>query len=682
MTRLQRAALIAVVVLLASVGHAAADDPSGAVPFPYAGLAALSALETEEWFAVNGATVVRKRPGLEQRAAARLEAGDVVAPRSITAGEDPWLSVLLEGGASGWARLAELDLPREAVKHLPMGRARPIVAAPAGNERIWLYGRPADQSDYSWAGILEGDRQRGYYTKPVLGRSLDARWVALYSRWQRPKISWARAEQIELIGADLGVADLPIFIWDFTALIPTGDLDGRAAIYLPPTLEMAWTSAGALIGVQEDAYWRYDAERGELEVYPRPRGDATLSPNGEYLAVAVCTDGWGECGVGNYVPFDVLIMRTNGAPPMRVPGVSLRPWAASKFAVSYRVGTWSPDSRALLVPRAEPSNEGHPGASLAWSVVSVDGEQRDLPSTSVLGVRLRQYWHWLDSETLFQWEVPYIDPEWARTIRRDSSRHHTVSFPESHERAGWIQVVDAAGEPSRRVLAWSEQEGWGTFEPTTGSLARLEALEEVGGDVRRLTPEDQAGVAFVTPGGDAQAIIVIGATGWDPTETEPHTTATAPRAKTWRMKLRPSGGALIARFSDGGHSELPTYEVGEDPQEQRSADVSVESADRRVCGGPWDWSPDGEHFVFLSRDTARFSPHDSWHRDGLYSPSEDGGPRTLQIRVYNQSGALEHSFRTAHDDAHHVSQVQWSADGRWLAVGQRLIGEWECNCCP
>ena len=672
-------AVLVVAALLAGllVDRARADGPSPR--FPYAELAALAGLAVEEWLVLDEAAVVRERPALEWPTAARLEAGDRAAIRAITPitpGEDPWLAVVLEGGASGWVRLAELDLPPEALARLPVRRARPIFAVPAENERIWLYGRPADQGDPARVGILEGD-----YTRPVLGRSLDTRWVALYSRWGRPTIGWARAEQIELLGTNLSAADLPTFIGELTALIPTDDPDGRAAAYLPPALDMAWTADGALIGVQEDAYWRYDTERGELEVHPRPRGDATLSPNGEYLAVAVCADGWGECGIGAYVPFDVLIMRTNGGPWVRASGVSLRPWVAGKFAVSYKVGAWSPDSRSLLVPRAEPLNEGNPGISLAWSVLSIDGERSELPPTSNMGVCWQQYWHWLDNETLIQWDAPYINPEWARTIRRDGSKLIRVSFPEAHEHAGWIQVAAAAGESSQRILVWSEQDGWGTFEPTTGSLGRLEALEEVGREVHRLAPEEQAGVAFVTPDGAAQAIVVIGATGWDPTETAPQSTDSAPRAEAWRMKLGPSGGALIARFSDGAHSEQPVYVVGEDPQEQRSADVSVESDDRRICGGPWGWSPDGEHFVFLSREFARFTSDESWRRDGLHSPREDDGASMSQIRVYSRSGALEHSFRAAHN-ARHVSQAQWSVDGRWLAVGQRLVGEWECNCCP
>ena len=219
---MRRVIIVALAVLVIAgllVDRARADGPSP--QFPYAELAALAGLAAEEWLVFDEAAVVRERPALEWPTAARLEAGDRAALRAITPGEDPWLAVVLEGGASGWVRLAELDLPSEALARLPVRRASPIFAAPAENERIWLYGRPADQGDPARVGILEGD-----YTRPVLGRSLDTRWVALYSRWGRPTIGWARAEQIELLGTNLSAADLPTFIGELTALIPTDDPDG------------------------------------------------------------------------------------------------------------------------------------------------------------------------------------------------------------------------------------------------------------------------------------------------------------------------------------------------------------------------------------------------------------------------------------------------------------------------
>lgn len=651
--RVAVAAAIAAMILLPSAAHA--DEPA---PFPYGELAALGALTVEEWLVLDAPVVARLRPGLGWPVVRRLEAGDRVVLRWITPGPDPWLLVRLEGGAAGWLRLGdELALLRKTVEGLPVRRVSPILAAPAG-EQVQLYARPAADGASApaqpWRGCEPASR---YCNRSVVGRSPDDRWVALYSQWDTPNVLWASAEQIDLLDADLDVDDLPIFIGEFTALIPTGESDGRAPMYLPPALDMRWTADGSLVGIQEDAYWRYDAARGELELHPRPRGDATLSPDGRYLAVAVCGNGWGDCGLDSYIPFDVLIMPTDGGPSVRTPRASLRPAPAGKFAVSYRVGTWSPDSRFLLAPRAEFSRGEVPDFSLAWSVISVDGGRNELPLTTPAGVRWRRYWYWLDDETLMRWDAPDINPEWMQAVRRDGSQLRTASFPEAYEYAGRIQVSHADRGASARILAWSEEDGWATFEPTTGALARLEALEEIGGEMLRTAPADQSELVAIALKGEARAIAVV------------ETGADVPVLWEWRRGLASTGRQVIARFSDGGYAELPLYAAKPNTYERAAADVSAESLDRHVCGGPWDWSSDGEHFVFLSYE-ANEQP------DGL-----DGGQRLAGLRIYGRGGALMQSYRTL-VEWRRVRQTQWSPDDRWLAVGGRQLGEWECNCCP
>lgn len=562
-----------------------------------------------------------------------------------------------EVGRFPYGELAALGAAEAAVRQVS-----PILAAPDG-EQVRLYARPAAYGDsaptQSWRGC---EPASSYCNRSVMGRSPDDRWVALYSRWETPNVLWALAEQIDLLGADLEIGNLPVFVGELTALMPTGESDGRAPVYLPPALNMAWTADGSLVGIQEDAFWRYDGERGELEVHPRPRGDATLSPDGRYLAVAVCANGWGDCGLGSYVPFDVLIMPTDGGPSARTSGVSLRPWVASKYAVSYRVGLWSPDSRFLLAPRAEWSSGEHPGDSLAWSVISVDGGRNELPVTTSIGMRWRRYWYWLDDETLIRWDARYLNPEWAQTVRRDGSQLRKASFPEAYEYAGRIRVLHADRGGSVRILAWLEEDGWAAFEPTTGALARLETLGEVDGEMGRAVPMDQSELVFIASRGEVRAI-ATGATG-----ATGATSTDGPVLREWGRASAPTGRRVIARFSDGGYAELPLYAVELDARERAAADVEVESLDQRVCGGPWNWSPDGEHFVFLSYEA-------NWYPTGL-----DGEQRSALLRIYGRAGALMQSYRTL-VELRRVSQARWSPDGRWLAVGGRQLGEWECNCC-
>lgn len=277
-------------------------------------------------------------------------------------------------------------------------------------------------------------------------------------------------------------------------------------------------------------------------------------------------------------------------------------------------------------------------------------------------MRWRRYWYWLDDETLIRWDTRYLNPEWAQTVRRDGSQLRKASFPEDYEYAGRIRVLHADRGASARILAWLEEDGWAAFEPTTGALARLETLGEVGDEMGRAVPTDQSELVVIASRGEVRAV-ATGATG-----ATGATSTDGPVLREWRRELAPTGRRVIARFSDGGYAELPLYAAEPDTRERAAADAEVESLDRRVCGGPWDWSPGGEHFVFLSYEA-------NWYPAGL-----DGEQRSALLRIYGRAGALMQSYRTL-VELRRVSQARWSPDGRWLAVGSRQFGEWECNCC-
>lgn len=654
---------------------AAADEPE-AWRFPYAELAALAAAvaPVEVSFTLERDVAMRLRPAVNWPVVARLDAGDEMSASAITGGLDPWVLVGLSGGASGWVRLADTTWGG-APPRLPRLSAAPIRARPA-NEYTRLYvspggaGRGAGRS-WLWAD----DPPLG-----VAGRSPDGQWVALrvYStdgRWE-PEVVWAPAAEFELIGVDAAVSDLPIFVGRETSLIPVDGGSELEPATLPAADEWAWTAEGWIVGVAERGIWRYDPSERRLETYPRPKGNATLAPDGRHIAVASCSNLQRECGKPDFspfaaYPFDIVIVPTDGGASVRVRDVH-SPLLGWKFGTPYQTGEWSPDGATFLTVM-QVWRDGWPDVGAAWSVIQVDGRSATLPRFSD---GPNEYWVWLADGTLLWNEWSGGEALWIATHEGVPLR--SVALPGAvAEVIGYNAWFRTRYMHPWSSLKWAVRSadagGWQLFDLATGAIAPLqisqpsEAFAEAAEGRRFAIPfrRDQQDALLLFDGGSGAAAILPLSTG-----------GALPPGE---FSFAPSGPRLLLR--DGVRLQVVDVASGA----AADVDLRIETEDWNpsgahgyVCGGGLNWSPDGERFTVEIREFHEQQGGEWYRRDGLaaFAFGEVGS----QIQVYDRSGEFVRAFRTLGAGPHSSAMMgEWSPDGRWLAIGGHSLWSAECS---
>ena len=631
---------------------AAADDPGAGAAFPYAELAALSGLSApaEVSFALERAVAVRLRPGLDWPVVGRFARGDVVTAFGATSGPDPWLSVRLPGGGRGWLRLADagdLSLP---VSGLSRAAAPAILTAPPNGAGVRMRAWP-NGVEAGW--LWQGDRALA-----VMGRSLDDEWIAV--RFY-DEVQWVPAAEFELLADSVSVADLPIFISRETTLAPVEPGADLQPAVLPRAADWAWTADGQIVGVGERAIWRYDPQSGALEMHPRPPGAATIAPDGEHVAVAECVDAWRECGKPHEGPFDIVIVPSDGRGWMRVRDIhhSLVGW---KFGTPYRIGEWSPDGRALLVPRTSPHRDW-PGFTVEYSVITVNGGHHLLPR---LGAGPRQYWVWLADGTLLLHE-PFVDDSPLHVATREGDRLREISLPTFAQRQfRWFRTEGGHPWASLQAAAQSRDGNWSLLDLESGVAATLEIAESTAEFGK---PSTGRRFAFATVvGGDWALLLFDGTTGMAAQLPLPNGVDEIGTSR----HFAPSRERLLLDVKREGEWGLYVVELGSG--EWIEVDVRGRG---QVCGGAIRWSPDGERFAIERRERLEWRGADWYRRDGL--AAFDGDAVSVQILIYSRTGAFIEAFRTLEHWPHSsVRKVEWSPDGRWLGFGDRKFGPLEC----
>ena len=650
-------AITVVVAALALAGGlaapSAADEPGAGAPFPYAELAALSGLAApaEVSFTLERAVEVRLRPGLDWPVAGRFARGDVVTAFGATLEPDPWLSVRLPGGGRGWLKLADAGDQSLPVSGLPRAVAPAILAAPPNGVGVRMRAWP-NGAEAGW--LSQGDR-----TLAVVGRSLDGEWIAVRFYGE---VQWAPAAEFELLANDVSAADLPIFIPRETTLAPVEPGADLQPAVLPRAADWAWTADGQIVGVGERAIWRYDPQAGALETHPRPPGNATIAPDGEHVAVAECVDAWRECGKPHEEPFDIVIVPTDGGGWMRVRDIhhSLVGW---KFGTPYRIGEWSPDGRALLVPGTSPHRDW-PGFTVEYSVITVDGGYHPLPR---LGTGPRQYWVWLADGTLLLHE-PFVDDSPLHVATREGDRLREIDLPPAfaRRRFGWFRTESGHPWASLQAAAQSRDGNWFLLDLESGAATMLEIAESTAefGE-----PSTGRRFAFSTMvGGDHALLLFDGPTGAAAQLPLPDGVEEIGTSR----HFAPSGERLLLDVRREGEWELYVVELGSGEW----IEVDVRGREH-VCGGAVRWSPDGERFAIERRELLERRGSDWYRRDGL--AALDGDAVSVQILIYSRTGAFIEAFRTLEHWPHSgVRKVEWSPDGRWLGFGERTVGPLEC----
>jgi len=202
-------------------------------------------------------TDVRIRPGERSPATGQVKAGRVVTVLRRSSG---WTLIRYCRDRRGWIASQWLDhdgVQASRTEHETQERPPQLVAEYRG-ERYGVMGQSADGSTVR---LLPPDDTSA-------------------------EIVQAPIDEVALVDADLGPEDLPILIADETVVFPGGNFRARQGRVLPPADEWMWLPWGWLLGHNDEHVWEWRPQTDELQLAPRPPGPASLSLDGQHLAVA------------------------------------------------------------------------------------------------------------------------------------------------------------------------------------------------------------------------------------------------------------------------------------------------------------------------------------------------------------------------------------------------------------
>lgn len=645
MMRLLIVALAVLVVAALLAGMARGDEP-GTPRFPYAELAALSALEAPVRVAAREAAVVRLRPGHEWPAVAEVEAGRRLTATAITPDRDPWLRVsaaTLQGERNGWIRLASVGAPETALARLPIESAPPTMVEAA----VWplpVYARAGGPpTDLSLK--VQFSSWDGSHLLRVVGRSADGHWLALHARDFVPPVVWVSAHDVELFESDLRVADLPIVVGLSTTVLARDESPGPAVQLTETATNWEWTSEGLIVGEHRDRVWSFDPRSGRIDHIARPPGRAIFAPTHRHIAIfseerAVKLHS--GCGQPNEygselhcTARDVTLLPLNGGEAVAFSDASVLTWRPRQIDVSppccsdLDLGRWSPDGRFLLV---RSFNEVAGGGDLAYAALSVDGSRHPISCGWLPeGARCVQP-TWSDtSERTVVFRDPRDGAEYAFTLNGEALPSAPSADREMHDRAAALQ--ERVGDAS---VYWSP------------NGAHAVVVEQPGNDVLLFRAADESLEEISLP--------LSGA--WGRFRGEWHVNARwSPRSDAFLATIRT--GLFLSTLGAVFAVQLNPVLVQEAP---------LDGLDTSVCNGALEWSPDGRWFQIEVHEFGRWWDVDSMEREGVVK-----GVR--QIRVYDRLGELSRVFRMVVGQpawgfpSRH--RATWSPDGEWLAIGRQ-----------
>ncbi len=674
MRRFRAMAMAAVVLAAALVAPApsAADGPGG-VGLPYAELAALAEgrpvrVETTELVSV------RQRPARDWRVVATLTPGESLVATAVTPGGDPWLQVRLADGAFGWLRLAEVDLSGGSVRRLPIRSAPPILAMPVLNARDWPTGSPARYPPPRWSE----------WTIPVLGRSADSEWVAApawdweeYSREspaRREPTVWLHRSEISLLAEDLEVEDLPVFVNGLTGGLVVLPVDPDAKldpVFVPAPdrwgrVGWRWTAGGELLIWTGEFGWEaLTPDDGGRRRIARFRLRALIAPDGAHLAAVLRRE--------NADVDDLLIAPVDGGDPVLVEAIFASRWRdclSNDLPMPEAELSWSPDGRALLAPLA--LLEYCLPADRSTRIVGVDGRVVRLPAVDA------PEWLSQDKASLIDWEWRPNGGVILRSERaiyvasREGELLRTIELPEgAYGSAQW------AGDDIQLIVAGSGE--WFAVNLESGELRSIVGMPTF---TTRMSYRTQVEVRW---SGDGRRAAIFAKRTRELTlfDAASMSAAKVPMAELrpgiadairWgaRLKWSPTGDRLLLYPNppDGLTNPWPLYIVEVDPFRVRQADLVVGDDIVYPCGATPQWSPDGELFTVQVQE--RLGGR-AFGVDGLRAPPDAdsrGNFNVGWIMVYDRAGRFVRAFRTMDGVRRSFTEVGWSFDGRWLAIGE------------
>ena len=669
-------AVLIVAALLAGllVDRASADEPGG-VRFPYAELAALAA-GRPVWVEAAELVSVRLRPARDWPAVAALVPGERLVATAVTPGGDPWLQVRLADGAFGWLRLAEADLSGGSVRRLPVRSAPPILAVPALNARDWPTGSPAPYPPPRWSE----------WTIPVLGRSADGEWVAApawdeYSsespaRWE-PTV-WLHRSEISLLAEDLELADLPLFVNGLTGGLVVLPVDPDATldpVFVPVPdrrgrLGWQWTAGGELLISAWGGWEALTPGDGARRSVGSLRYSALAAPDGAHLATVLRRE---DANVD-----DLLITPIDGGDPVLIEAIFASRWRdclTNDRPLPEAELSWSPDGRALLAPLV--LLEACRVADRSTRIVGVDGRVVRLPAVDAPELLSRDTLPWVDWEWRPSGGVILRSERAIYVASRSGALLRTIELPEgAYGPAKW------AGDNIQLIVADSGE--WFAVNLENGELRPVAGMPAI---THLWTPySTQVEVQWSADG--QRAAIFAKRTGeltlFDAGSMSAATVLTAEHlpdiadAIRWdaRIEWSPAGDRfLLYPDPPGGITNpWPLYIIEIDPVRVSQADLVVGGDIVYPCGAAPQWSPDGELFTVHVHE--RLSGR-AFGVDGLRTPANTdyrGEFNAGWVMIYDRAGRFVRAFRTMSGFGRSATDVSWSFDGRWLAIGEEPKG--------
>ena len=676
MRRLVIVALAVLVVAALLAGMARGDEP-GAQQFPYAELAALAAGRPVR-VEITELVSARLRPARDWRVVAALAPGENPIATAVTPGGDPWLRVRLADGAFGWLRLAEVDLPGGTVGRLPIRTAPPILAMPSLVARNWPTGQPPRYPPSQW----------NEWTIPVLGRSADSEWVAAPAWEEYPSESPARREptvwlhrsDISLLAEDLEVEDLPVFVNGLTGGLVALPIDPDAKldpVFVPAPdgwgrVGGRWTAGGELLIWTGELGWEaLRLNDGARRSVARLKLSALVAPDGSQIATVLRRE--------DAVVDDLLIAPTDGGDSVLVEAIFASRWRdclTNDRPLPEAELSWSADSRALLVPLVS-LDSCHVADRSTW-IVSVGGRVVRLPA--------------VDAPELLpgRGKSPWVDWEWRlnggvilrseRAIYVASRRGELLRKIELPERA--YVSANWAGDKVQLIIAGDGE--WFAVNLESGEVRSIVGMPPITG-----TPyQSQVEVQWSEDGQRAAIFarqtreltlfdaVSMSAAKLLTAEGRPDVT----NAIRWdaRIEWSPTGDRLLiySALRSGVTDPRPLSVIEVDPFMAIQVDLVVSGEVVYSCGATPRWSPDGEMFaVQVHQRLGRRA----FGVDGLRAGADADNRNEFsagRVLVYDRAGRFVRAFRTMTGFERSFTEVSWSPDGRWLAIGERTPGCW------
>jgi len=580
---------------------------------------------------------VRIRPSERSPATGRLRAGHVVTVLRRSSG---WTLIRYCRDRRGWVASQWLDhdgVQASHTEHETQQRAPQLVAQYRGEQ----YG--------------------------VMGQSADGAAVRLLPP-DDPSAEMVKApiDGVALVAADLAPEDLPILIADETVVFPGGDFRAGQGRVLPPADEWMWLPWGWLLGHNDEHVWQWRPPTDELQLTPRPPGRAFLSLDGQHLAVARCAPESLDC----YWMEDLTVVPLDGSPQISIRAVLKRlqpePELPEHFYTpdrweSWRSSiAWSPDGSALLVVLA-PFYTYHDSRPIPL-LLRTDGRATLLPKLN-------------PRENSDPWPIdcnPRGDGWWSvwSWPEDQTARYRVGCWTERGDVEDFALLFDSGGAFVRaeRVSGWDQREQ--ADAETVRSAAGGEALGE-DFEVHWSSTRRHAVVAAKT----ASALWLYRASE---RELQPvnlpvgHLVeledAGAHGFTSWAAHWHADSAVLVHQLVGYGYARAA---VLVDVASAIARPFALAEAASWSCLPRGGWSPDGE---LVGAILGAGWPDGLASRAGGYS----------QIILRDASGQLAGAMLAT--GRHRPSKfyrgwlpdAQWSADGKWFAVGG-IQPAWPCH---